>query len=137
MPKTILAKSEINKDIGLSIVKAFRITNKRAGEAKRKGPEGNEEYLQFCAHLRDLAEKADQQNFKIWVNNDGTTGHTYEKDYKETPEESNNYESHKQFVEAFLARQASILQENAALGSRIANILNVPENTDIDGELDE
>jgi hypothetical protein len=102
MSKTIVAKSEINKDVGLSIIKAFRVTNKRAGEAKQLGAAGHEEFLQFCAHLRDLAEKAEAENFKIWVNTNGSTGHTYDKDYKETPDISNDYEQHKRDIEIAL-----------------------------------
>jgi len=107
MPKTIVAKTEINKDVGLSIIKAFRVTNKRAGEAKQKGAVGHEEFLQFCAHLRDLTEKAEAGNFKIWVNVNGTTGHTYDLDYKETPDSANDYEQHERDVAVLAERDAN------------------------------
>jgi len=89
MPKTIVGKAEINNDPKLHIIKAFRITNKRAGEAKLRGPEGHDDYLGFCAALRSLQVQAEELGFKIWVFN-GKTGHTYEKDYKETPDSWND-----------------------------------------------
>jgi len=109
MPKEIVSKSEINSDAKLAIVKAFRITNKRAGEAKAKGPDGNDEYMKYCAHLRDLADKAEENGFHIWVNANGATGHTYEKDYRETPDEVNDFEAHKAAMEEFFAQQQLLM----------------------------
>ena len=103
--KTIVDKSLINSDPKLKIVKDFRITNKRAGEAKRKGPEGQNEYLTFCAQLRDIAVAAETQGFKIWVNPNGRTGHTYEKDYKETPDIDNNYEEFRNAIRTLYAAE--------------------------------
>jgi len=108
--KTIVSKKEINDDVGLAIIKAFRVTNKRCGEAKQRGPEGHEEYLQFAAHLRDLADQAEKNDpkFHIWVNGNGQTGHTYDKDYRESPDELHDYEAHQAEVEACLARQQEL-----------------------------
>ena len=103
--KTIVDKKLINEDLGLSIVKAFRITNKRAGEAKRAGAERHAEYLQYCAHLRDLSEKAEEAGFHIWVNSDGKTGHTYDKDYRQTADETNDYDRHLEEVKNALAAE--------------------------------
>jgi len=103
--KTIVPKTEINKDVNLSIIKAFRLTNKRAGEAKRAGAEGQEDYLQYCAHIRDLSEQAEQNGFNIWVNRNGQTGHTYEKDYRESNPENHDYESYLAFVQECLEEQ--------------------------------
>jgi len=103
--KTIVPKTEINKDVKLAIIKAFRLTNKRAGEAKKAGPEENENYLQYCAHLRDLADQAEKNDFNIWVNPNGQTGHTYNKDYRESVEENHDYESHLERVAACMEQQ--------------------------------
>lgn len=94
MSKTIVPTKNINADVKLALIKAFRITNKRAGEVKKQGPEGNDAYLQFCEQLRDLSAKAEDLGFFIWVNGDGQTGHTYEKDYKESPDELHDHDAH-------------------------------------------
>jgi len=101
MPK-LIRPNELTTDVGLAIIKAFRITNKRAGVAKKKGPEGHDEYLQYCAHIRDLMNKAEEAGFHIWVNPNGQTGHTYEKDYRETPDELHDYEAHQEIIAAYL-----------------------------------
>lgn len=102
--KTIVTKDKIASDPNLTIVKAFRVANKRAGEAKRAAAdetlseteraEAVESFNNICAKLRDLAEQADAAGFKIWVNTNGKTGHTYSKDYKPTPDSDNNYEQY-------------------------------------------
>lgn len=106
MAKTIVSKSDINKDECLLIIKAFRQTNKRAGEAKRAGPEKNDDYMGFCAQLRDLSDKADEKGFHIWVNENGVTGHTYGKDYKVTDDKVNDYDRFKKVLQQFLADKA-------------------------------
>jgi len=99
MTKRICDKSEINNDIGLAIVKAFRLANKRAGEFKRayaadnSDEEALNDFQKKCNELRELAEKAEEHGFKIWVNFNGKTGHTYPKDYKPTPEEDNDFDT--------------------------------------------
>jgi len=105
MSKTLVRKTEIATDPKLAIVKAFRIANKRAGEAKRLAgddsqPENVKElaltqFEQYCESLRNLAEKAEENGFNIWVNFNGKTGHTYDKDYKPTADEDNDFEAHK------------------------------------------
>jgi hypothetical protein len=107
--KTIVNKSEIASDPNLTIVKAFRMANKRAGEAKRfavdeSQPKESREtalnlFNDFCGKLRDLAAKADEAGFKIWVNFNGRTGHTYSKDYKPTLDEDNNWEQFEHYLE--------------------------------------
>jgi len=103
MSKTLVAKTEINQDVNLAIIKAFRITNKRAGEAKREGAESTEKYLQFCSHLRDLASQAEANDFNIWVNANGKTGHTYSKDYRQSNDFDNDYEIHIAEIQSVVA----------------------------------
>jgi len=112
MAKTIVDTKLVNTDVGLAIIKAFRITNKRAGEAKCKGPEGHEEYLQYCGHIRDLIAKAEDAGFEIWVNPNGQTGHTYDKDYKESPDELHDFERHQAEVAAVLQQCHDEQEEN-------------------------
>ena len=109
MPKTIVAKTQINKDEKLALIKAFRITNKRAGETKRLGPEVNEKYIQYCEQLRDLAEQAENTGFFIWVNSNGQTGHTYGKDYKISAERLHDHDAHVEEVRLALDRQQDLL----------------------------
>lgn len=102
--KTIVNKNEIASDSKLTLVKAFRVANKRAGEAKRAAQnetlseaereEAVTAFNNICAKLRDIAEQADAAGFKIWVNANGKTGHTYSKDYKPTPDADNNWEQY-------------------------------------------
>jgi len=102
--KTIVSKNEITTDSKLAIVKAFRIANKRAGEAKRLAVDESQtaevredavrQFEEWCAKLRELATQANQQGFKIWVNFNGKTGHTYSKDYKPTPDSDNDFETY-------------------------------------------
>lgn len=105
MTKQIVSKIEIAADPALTLIKAFRIANKRAGEAKRAAaqPDLNEEqqeelittYRDYCTKMQQLAEKSEAEyNFNIWVNFNGRTGHTYEKDYKVSSERDNDFELH-------------------------------------------
>ena len=105
MAKIIVDKKDINQDVKLALIKAFRITNKRAGEVKAQGPEGNDAYLQFCEQLRDLAAKAEELDFFIWVNANGQTGHTYDKDYKDSPDELHDHDAHLAFVKAAIEEE--------------------------------
>jgi hypothetical protein len=103
MSKTIVSKNEINTDEKLAIVKAFRIANKRAGEVKKIAIDDNQsdevrsnalvQFEEWCSKLRELTAKAEAKDFKIWVNFNGRTGHTYSKDYKPTPDSDNDYEA--------------------------------------------
>ena len=88
--KTIVASSEIQNDPKLALVKAFRILNKKVGEAKAVQ---DESAFETCiSEMKDLGEKAiNEFGFKIWVNRNGKTGHTYEKDYKVTPDADNDF----------------------------------------------
>ena len=135
MTKQIVSKTEIATDPALTIVKAFRIANKRAGEAKKAAtqPDLNtaqqeelvETYQTYCKKLNALAGKADaDHNFKIWVNFNGRTGHTLDRDYKVTAERDNNYELHQSAITA---------SQNAVNG--LLNDLE-PDDDDDDDSLD-
>ena len=90
--KEIVSKDQIQTDPTLMLVKAYRIANKRAGEAKR---ENNEPlYREWCEKLRHLSAEAEQRNIHIWVNENGKSGHTYAKDYKPTPDADNDFEAY-------------------------------------------
>lgn len=116
MSKILVSKNEITTDPKLAIVKAFRLANKRAGEAKRLAMneeqpeevriEAVQKFEKWCQKLRELAGKADEAGFKIWVNFNGRTGHTYTKDYKPTEDSDNDYEAHQQLLDA----QRSIIE---------------------------
>lgn len=116
MSKTVVSKAEINTDAKLAIVKAFRIANKRAGEAKRLAADSDQpdevredavrQFEEWCGKLRDLAAKADELGFKIWVNLNGKTGHTYTKDYKPTPDSDNDFEAY----QAIINQQRQIIE---------------------------
>lgn len=116
--KTIVAKTQIQEDRQLAIVKAFRITNKRAGEAKRAAAAAEndddrepfmETYKEKCEQLRQLSEQAEAEGFHIWVNGNGKTGHTLDRDYKVTMDADNNYEKHQAEVEQAEGAMAAIL----------------------------
>jgi len=115
MPKEIVGKAEIASDSKLFLIKNFRITNKRAGEAKRRGPEGNEDYLQFCAQLRSLQVQAEELGFKIWVTSSGKTGHTYGKDYKATPDEWNDVTNFQPLVQEQQRPDSNIIEGEEGL----------------------
>lgn len=116
--KTIVNKTEITEDRKLAIVKAFRIANKRAGEFKRAAMETEDETIQTsnieqfqvkCNELKALAEEAERLGFKIWVNPNGRTGHTYEKDYKPTIDADNNLELFEAYLERSQQTMAALL----------------------------
>jgi len=90
--KEIVSKETIPSDPCLMLVKAFRIANKRAGEAKREN--NAESYNEWCGKLRYLAQEAEGRSFKIWVNENGKTGHTYGKDYKPSLDAENDWEAY-------------------------------------------
>lgn len=125
--KTIVAKTEILEDRKLAIIKAFRIANKRAGEFKRAAMETADEAIQMsninqfqakCLELKLLAEEAERLGFNIWVNPNGRTGHTYEKDYKPTIDADNNLE----LFEAHLER------ENQTMSDLLGQIMMPPNS---------
>jgi len=100
MAKMIVGPGEINIDPKLRMIKDFRLANKRAGECKHSFPPDAERYFYWCRILEQIAVKLfEEHQIKIWVNGPhhsaitgakmGTTGHTYEKDYKATPESWN------------------------------------------------
>jgi hypothetical protein len=89
MPKTII--TDVESDAKVKLIKVFRKINKEAGKAKK---ENQHTFMQLCAQLQQLSERAESMGFHIWVNENGKTGHTYEKDYKETPDEINDYDGY-------------------------------------------
>lgn len=105
MPKQIVNKEAIVADPCLMFIKAFRISNKRAGEAKREN--NMTVFSERVAEIRFLAIDANARGFKIWVNQNGKTGHTYTHDYKLTDEADNNFEAH----EARVAAQMAAIEE--------------------------
>lgn len=70
------------------------------GQSPDVRADGLAKFEEWCQKLRDLAIKADELGFKIWVNVNGKTGHTYSKDYKPTDDADNDYESYQQIMEA-------------------------------------
>jgi len=131
--KQIVSKNEIATDPCLTLVKAFRIANKRAGEIKRaiiesadastsstdeddepeQTPEQVElqdQYRTMVGKMEALAKKAEEEyNFHIWVNLNGKTGHTYSKDYKATPLADNDFDTHMAAVERQRAAVSQLL----------------------------
>jgi hypothetical protein len=123
VPKELVSKALIATVPALAIIKAFRIANKRAGEAKTAlmavpdlddDPTNLERtrliglYKGYCDKLKELIVKAETlepetERFHVWVNFDGKTGHTYPKDYKVTNINDNNYERHVHEVEQMQA----------------------------------
>jgi hypothetical protein len=123
MAKEIVSKTLISTVPALAIVKAFRIANKRAGEAKHAImglPDIDDDvtntererltniYKGYCEKLKELATKSEilepeSERFHIWVNYSGTTGHTYPKDYKISGVNDNNYERHLHEIEQMQA----------------------------------
>jgi hypothetical protein len=85
-------------------IKAFRILNKRAGEHKRVAMDDTKsmgereiavnQYQTACKKLTSLAKEFDTAGYHIWVNFDGTTGHTYPKDYKLTNDLTNDWDAY-------------------------------------------
>lgn len=110
MTKEIVNKSLIASDVNLEIIKAFRIANKRIGEFKRENAVAN--YAAKCNELHTLAAKAKANGFKIWVNFNGKTGHTYSKDYKLTPDTDNDWETFNHAISFNLSFQNLALNNN-------------------------
>lgn len=116
MSKTIVSKAEITTDPKLALVKAFRIANKRAGECKRLAMDESQpedirsqalqQFQEWCSKLKEISAKVEENGFKIWVNFNGKTGHTYTKDYKPTLDSDNNYEA----FEAAINQQRSQIE---------------------------
>lgn len=137
--KQIMSKDKIATDPGLCIIKAFRLANKRAGEAKQavisyqiahqdvpENPENDDDeaderptsaeeeqllatFKEYCAKLEELGRKAAELGFHIWVNANGRTGHDYGKDYKVTPSADNNYALHAHRVDQMRAAVSDVL----------------------------
>jgi hypothetical protein len=135
--KQIISKDKIPTDAGLTLIKAFRLANKRAGEAKQAiiayqashsdpvNPEDDgdeldvpanpeeealiETYKNYCLKLEELGRKAEALGFHIWVNANGRTGHDYGKDYKITPTADNNYTLHIHRVDQMRAAVSDVL----------------------------
>lgn len=120
MSKEIVSKEQIAVDPNLTLIKAFRISNKRAGEAKRE--QNRTAFEEYVGKLRFLSIDANSRGFKIWVNDNGKTGHTYTKDYKLTDDADNNWELH----EARLAERAELAER--MIQAAITQHQNEPES---------
>jgi hypothetical protein len=110
MSKEMISVAEISLDESVKLIKKYRIANKRAGEAKREG-----NLLGFqaaCVTLRELSDKAKEKGFHLWTNVNGKTGHTYAKDYRETPDSDNDYEA---FIAAIRAAMGGELPEGGGV----------------------
>jgi hypothetical protein len=123
--KQIVNKTEIQSDQNLLTIKAFRLLNKRCGEIKAKietvdADERSELTSQFESNVKKmhaLSARAETNNFHLWVNFDGATGHTYEKDYKITRDEANDWD----------AFQAAMTEQNAAVETLINSLNPTPD----------
>lgn len=93
MPKTIVT---LDHDAAISLIHEFRVVNLDAGKAKKANDIAK--FNQLCSRLVRLAETAEEMGFRIWVNKNGHTGHTYSKDYKVTPDIDNNYNEFMKFA---------------------------------------
>jgi hypothetical protein len=101
--KQIIAKTDMVNDPMVVKIKAFRLLNKRAGEFKRAAlietdpvnvrEENVNQYRNACAKMSVLSKEAEAAGFHLWVNFDGTTGHTYPKDYKITSDLTNDWDA--------------------------------------------
>lgn len=86
MPKEIVASYS---DSNVYLISLFRQANKRCGEAKREND--TKKWDENLKVLHELAIEAKEKGFQIWVSPiTGKTGHTYPKDYKETPDSDND-----------------------------------------------
>jgi hypothetical protein len=142
--KQIMDKAAIEQDAGLSVVKAFRIANKRCGEFKRAAQAAQTAqdqeayttavngYQENCGKLQLLANKARELGFKIWVNTNGQTGHTYDKDYKPTADDLNNWDLYQANMaeerNAFIARMNVVMAQSSQPTDEAS-----PDNGDVSG----
>ena len=135
MPRTIVEKTEIHNDPKLALIKAFRLATKHIGDLKTAiaNSTTEEDTQVFHANLttlrskkRALALMAQDQGFHLWTDDTGKTGHTYEKDYKETPDEVNDWE-------AFQTRHNPVVVETPGVPS-ITEALALETNTPIETE---
>ena len=103
MPKTIVP---IDHDAAVTLIHEFRVVNLDAGKAKK-----NNDITKFntlCNRLVRLADTANEMGFNIWVNKNGHTGHTYSKDYKETPDTDNDYDGFMKYATAAFRQSLSM-----------------------------
>lgn len=131
MPKQIIGKSEIKTDPKLTLIKAFRVLNKKCGELKTKindastsGDDRSEVVTQYEATVKKLGGLSDKAwtdyQFHIWVGFDGATGHTYEKDYKVTRDEANDWDAY----------QEELAAQNLEVDNLISSINVADDNSD-------
>jgi len=129
--KTIIAKTQMVNDPLIVKIKAFRILNKRAGEFKRTAmdesnpvnvrEEAISQYKNACEKLKVLATEAEAAGFHLWVNTDGTTGHTYSKDYKITSDDQNDWSAFQTELAALMGPVEEVI-----------NNIDTPEDDDSD-----
>jgi hypothetical protein len=99
-------RNTVLEDQNLLTIKAFRILNKRCGEIKTEIASATEDeknelvtkYESNVTKMHALSARAETAGFHLWVGMDGKTGHTYEKDYKITSEETNNWETYQEEI---------------------------------------
>jgi hypothetical protein len=89
-----MSKKIVNfeSDVCVYLIKTFRNVNLQAGICKKKND--IEGFEKNCRHLIALANKALEYHFHIWVNENGQTGHDYQKDYKVTLDSLNDFQGH-------------------------------------------
>ena len=80
----------------LKVIKEFRVANMNWGKAKRA--RNTIDMLRFNNILRKNIIRANELGFKIWINDNGCTGHTYDKDYRESNPKDNDFERYKKEV---------------------------------------
>ena len=96
MSKEIICEAELQYHPEVALIKAYRNINLQIGTLKRatQTPERVSNIKQFIFVLHQIQKKARNLGFEIWVNENGKTGHTFEKDYRETPDELHDYNAH-------------------------------------------
>jgi hypothetical protein len=142
MPKTLVARGETTTDQKLAIVQAYRQANKAIGIAKRAYNDGQTEAEKSLASikinesltsLRRLCAAALESGFRIWTNTNGKTGHTYEKDYKITPDIDNDFDA---MIEARQQHEAAVFASLREEGQAPNSNDDTPDDTPSIGDID-
>jgi hypothetical protein len=98
MASKIIVKT-MGTDKRLKLIQEFRRANEKCGFFRKVQAESSlsnvqlQEWEHCGLKLHELAKKAEELGFFIWVNHEpqapqgtqGKTGHTYSKDYRKTP----------------------------------------------------
>lgn len=97
MSKEIILETEIEFHPKVQLIKVYRTANAKIGKLKHISPTTPKIQFQICMNisiLQAIQKKAGQLGFQIWVNENGKTGHTHDKDYRESEEELHDYDEH-------------------------------------------